>query len=221
MRIARAGEHGRIAALVLLAAWWAPAAVHAQQSVVIYRCTNASGALTIQNDTPCPKGSKQERRVMEASPAGVRPPPTIRSAPPSAPVAPEAAPAPATRKAEPESTAATAVAAEDRLPPPVLFECRTFDNGRYLSENGNPPPRCIALGTTGLGGMVGTWSGTACEMKQDRCQRLSDAALCDGWRQRLREAESALQFGVVENREQAEADFERFGRVVRDSTCGS
>jgi hypothetical protein len=32
------------------------------QSVVIYRCTDASGALTIQNGTPCPKGSKQERR---------------------------------------------------------------------------------------------------------------------------------------------------------------
>ena len=31
-------------------------AAHGQ--VVIYRCTDASGALTIQNNTPCPKGSK-------------------------------------------------------------------------------------------------------------------------------------------------------------------
>ena len=32
--------------------------------VVIYRCTDASGALTLQN-APCPKGMKQEQRTMQ------------------------------------------------------------------------------------------------------------------------------------------------------------
>ena len=65
--------------------WWKVAAMLAcialsamqtasAQGVVIYRCTDANGALTIQNDTPCPKGSKQDRRVMEATPAGSAPP---------------------------------------------------------------------------------------------------------------------------------------------------
>ena len=36
------------------------------QSVVIYRCTDASGALTIQNGTPCPKGSRQQVQTIEA-----------------------------------------------------------------------------------------------------------------------------------------------------------
>ena len=29
----------------------------AHAAVVIYRCTDAFGRLTVQNDTPCPKGS--------------------------------------------------------------------------------------------------------------------------------------------------------------------
>ena len=32
--------------------------------VVFYRCTDASGALTLQN-MPCPKGEKQEKKVMQ------------------------------------------------------------------------------------------------------------------------------------------------------------
>ena len=55
------------AALLLALAAIMPTA--AAQSVVIYRCTDGKGALTIQNGTPCPKGSKQERRVIEAAPS--------------------------------------------------------------------------------------------------------------------------------------------------------
>ncbi len=36
-----------------------------KRSVVIYRCTNAFGALTVQNGTPCPKGSRQQKQVIE------------------------------------------------------------------------------------------------------------------------------------------------------------
>src|SRR5690606_16465922 len=47
--------------------------------IVFYRCTDASGALTVQN-LPCPKGTQQTRKVMQA-PATPPPPPT---APPAA-----------------------------------------------------------------------------------------------------------------------------------------
>ena len=33
--------------------------------VVFYRCTDASGALTVQN-APCPKGHAQEKKVMQS-----------------------------------------------------------------------------------------------------------------------------------------------------------
>ena len=64
-------------------------AAHGQ--VVIYRCTDASGALTIQNNTPCPKGSTQQRRVVEAAPVGSLPPvfaPPARSTAPATPSRP-------------------------------------------------------------------------------------------------------------------------------------
>ena len=57
-------------------------------------------------------------------------------------------------------------------------------------------------------------------MKTDRCQRVPDGALCDGWRKRLREAESALRFGVTENRARDEAEVQRLTRIVLESTCG-
>jgi hypothetical protein len=207
--------------------WWAPAVVLlglaaaqplSAQSVVIYRCTDANGALTIQNGTPCPKGSKQERRVMEAAPASPTPPfvapmPALK---PAAPVAPARAPEPA-----PPPMPDRTIADSDRLPPPWLYECRTFDDDSYLTENGNPPPRCVTLTTTALGGMIESTNTSACEMKTDRCQRVPDGALCEAWRKRLREAESALRFGVTENRERDQAEVERMTLITSESTCGS
>jgi hypothetical protein len=191
----------------------------AQGQVVIYRCTDPSGAVTIQNNTPCPKGSKQLRRVLEPAPAGAMPPAFV------APTAPAAHPAPrphAERTDTPAKAAEpSAIADADRLPPPALYECRTYDNGRYLSDDGHPPQRCAPLHVTGLGG-TGDQAGAtaACQMVDDQCQRIPDGALCENWKQRLREAESQLRFGVVEQREQAQADVERMQRIVRESTCG-
>lgn len=197
------------------------------QDVVIYRCTDASGALTIQNGTPCPKGSKQERRVMEAAPALSAPPYTPPPAAPQPVVVPPSlrspprVPPPPTPEpplpAEPE----VPIADSDRLPPPWLYECRTFNDDSYLSENGEPKPRCVTLTTTGLGGMIESNINTsACEMKLDQCQRVPDGALCDAWRRRLRDAQSSLNFGVSEDRAKAEAEVLRLTRVVRETTCG-
>ena len=197
----------------------------AQDNVVIYRCTDANGALTVQNDVPCPKGSKQERRVIQSVPAAASPPPAYMP-PAMAPVVPAPSPAapppppPPPPDSDPATPPESAIADADRLPPPLLFECHTYDNDRYLSDDGNPPPRCYRMTTTGLGGLGVGGAGEACEMKADQCQRVADGALCDGWRERLRTAESVLRFGTSDNRETAQAEVERIGRIVRESTCG-
>jgi hypothetical protein len=210
-----------VAGAALLLAIAIPAA-HAQ-GVVIYRCTDANGALTIQNGTPCPKGSKQERRVIESAPAVSAPPFVAPPAPHKPAVAPPPrAPAPVATKPPPEPVveAEPAIADADRLPPPWLYECHTYDNDRYLSEDGDPKQRCVTLTTTGLGGLVESNNNTAaCEVKIDQCQRVPDGALCDSWRRRLRDAQSALRFGVVDDRAKAEAEVQRITRVVRESTC--
>lgn len=210
-------------AMAVCAALAATPVAAAPESVVIYRCVDASGAVTIQNDRPCPRGSQQQqRRVLEAAPAPPAPPPPPPSpAAPTAPpvqVAPEppAAPAPP----EPQREPPPVIADIDRLPPPWLYECRTYNDDRYFSENGNPAPRCVTISTTGLGGTIESPNTSACEMKTDQCQRVPDGAVCDAWRVRLREAESALRFGAFENRAQAEADVARMTQIVRDSTCG-
>lgn len=223
MRSAR--QAGRVALLGFIL--WGGVGAASAQEVVIYRCTDASGALTIQNGTPCPKGSKQERRVMDAAPAlsapPNTPPPTAPQpvvVPPALRSPPRVPPPPAVEPltpAEPEA----AVADSDRLPPPWLYECRTFNDDSYLSENGDPKPRCVTLTTTGLGGMIESNMNTsACEMKLDQCQRVPDGALCDAWRRRLRDAQSSLNFGVSEDRAKAEAEVRRLTRVVRETTCG-
>lgn len=197
---------------------------HAQEQLVIYRCTDAQGQLTIQNNVPCPKGSKQVRRVMDTPPAPSVPyvPPTPAAAPAPAPPKPEPAPAPVARRSSPlDRLPPSEIAPANRLPPPVLYECRTYDNDSYLDEHGAPPPRCVTLSTVGLGGYVdGGGTGAACEMKTDTCQRIPDGALCDSWRRRLREAESVVHFGVSENQAKAGADLERIAKIIRDSTCG-
>lgn len=221
----------------------------AQERMTIYRCTGADGAVTVQNDQPCPHGTQQDRRVIQAAPAVAAP------APAGAPAGPQAAPAaptpvtatpgtlpvapvpaatstpvtaPATLTVPPQTSGVTAptalsaappLAGTDRLPPPALFECRTFDNAVYLGENANPPPRCAPLTTTGIGGTA-TPAGAACQMVTDTCQPVPAEALCDRWRQRLREMDAAVTFGRLDERETASVQLDRVRSIVTDSTCG-
>jgi len=205
----------------LLSALLLPATGTIAQKVVIYRCTDAGGALTVQNDVPCPKGSKQDRRVIESVPSVAAPrapvatPPAARLASPAS--AMTAAPASALSSV---AAATTTIADADRLPPPALFECRTYDKDRYLSDDGLPPQRCAPLTTTGIGGGSGPGAGESCQMVSDQCQRIADGALCENWKTRLLETQAALRFGRRDNRDTAQAEVDRVERVVRESTCG-
>lgn len=198
-----------------------PASGAIAQKIVIYRCTDAGGALTVQNDVPCPKGSRQDKRVIEAVrsaavPHAPVPTPLIAARPmPVPPTPPTVAPASKTT-----ANAAPTIADADRLPPPALFECRTYDNDRYLSDDGLPPQRCAPLTTTGIGGGSGPGAGESCQMVSDQCQRIADGALCENWKARLLETQAALRFGRRDNRDIAQAEVDLVERVVRESTCG-
>jgi hypothetical protein len=207
-----------IAGLLLSAALTAPA------QVVIYRCTDASGALTVQNDQPCPKGSRQVRSVID-------PPPPLPAYTPQAPaVATPATPARTTTPrsatqadapARPRVPLPAALADAERLPPPPIFQCNTWDNDSYISEDPEPKPRCVPLQTTGLGGNPDKGAGAACEMKYDQCQRVADRAACDGWARRQREIESAWRFSRGDARSALQEEFTRVARILSDTTCSS
>jgi hypothetical protein len=188
----------------------APASAFAAD-VVIYRCTDSFGALTVQNDTPCPKGSKQQKQVIQPPP----PMPAYRPVEPPPRSAPIRAPAPAV-PAEPEPSK---IADSDRLPPPVLYQCNTYDHDSYLSENATPLPRCVSLQTTDLQGTSNSL-GSACQMVTDQCQRVPDGAACTAWKQRLRETQAAWKFARPDDAGANHAEYERVLAIVRDSTCG-
>ena len=199
-------------ALLLLAANTLPA----RAEVVIYRCTDANGAVSIQNDTPCPKGSKQTRRVLDTPSPSAPPPAYVETQEITPDPVPEPVPAPQPQPvaAKPAST----IPDNERLPPPPIFECTTFDNDHYLSDDGTPSERCVGLEITGIGDGSAPGVGAACQKQTDTCQRVPDGGACDAWKRREREARASLMFGKAEDKNQAE--YERVQRVVTDSTCG-
>lgn len=203
----------RLTLAIVLGAAIAPAS--RAGDVVIYRCTDASGALTLQN-APCPKGMKQEQRTLPGvntvpmAPAGPAAPPAAAQRPPAAPSSPT------TREPAPAAPAADA----PRLPPPVLFQCTTYDKDTYVTEDSEPASRCVALRTTGLDGNPQGGAGQACEVVRDTCARVPDGALCDAWRKRRDETEVAWRFARRENVDRNRAEYERVARILSESDCG-
>ena len=206
-------------AAVLASLWAAP--VPADAALVIYRCTDASGAVTLQNDVPCPRGHRQERRVIDDAPRPPAAPPS--AAPVSAPVAPmvlpaqpvEAAAGPAAKPViAPTATEALAgeASATPRLPPVPLFQCRTWDGVDFLTEDATPAERCAPLRTLSLDGRS-QGAGSACEYRQDRCTPVADDALCEHWQAYVQQVRLDEGVGTTGRAEGLERQ-----RAV--STCG-
>ncbi|MEO6364647.1 MAG: DUF4124 domain-containing protein [Luteimonas sp.] len=205
-----------LAVAVLLSLGMLANDVLAAPGVVIYRCTDASGALTIQNDVRCPKGSRQEKQVLASPPNA---PAYVPPAKPKPVVAPRPAPVAPEPRAN-ETPAVSTIADADRLPPPMLFRCNTFDNDSYLSDAGTPAPRCVRLNTTGINGNADIGAGEACQMVTDQCERVADGAICAAWIERRKQVEAAWKFGRGVDAEANRLEYERIDRLVRDSTCG-
>lgn len=205
----KAPRRALVAMLGLLACMAMPPA---SAQVVIYRCTDASGAVTLQNGTPCAKGSKQQKRVMEApQPPAPMPAPAV--------VAPTAPPPPVSMDIPAPPAPVAEITDTPRQPPPELFECRTRDKQRYLSEDAQPPPRCVPLQVTGLDGQGDSAGGQACQRMEDQCQRIPDTRLCEAWQQRLRDARAAATFGAPASADTRPVDVEHVRGILEASNC--
>ncbi|MBB5865022.1 DUF4124 domain-containing protein [Xanthomonas sp. 3058] len=195
------------------------------QEVAIYRCTDSGGALTVQN-MPCPKGMQQQKKMMTA-PAAVPFSPGGSSA--ASP--PRAAPRPAPQTSTPAVAASTAPAAvasappamtsTSTLPPPPLFECTAHDNGRYFTEDREPATRCLPMQTTNLAGGPATGGGSACEVVTDRCAPVPDQSLCEAWRKRAEQAESAWRFADEAQSTERQQRYAQMRRVLDESRCAN
>jgi len=108
-----------------------------------------------------------------------------------------------------------------RLPPPPLFQCTTRDNDSYLTDDENTATRCVPMQVVGLDGNPRGGAGEACEMVSDRCARVPDGALCDGWKKQLLEAESHWRFATPEHAAARQQEYQRLRRIVDESSCGA
>lgn len=202
-------------ALALLGLLCLPA--FAQRQIVIYRCTDASGAVTIQNDTACPKGSKQKTSTIDV-------PPSMPAYEARAERMPQIV---AAEKKQEDERAQEAI--QDALPPPVpvaereapppLFQCTTWDDQTYVGTEEVPPQRCVPIQVVGLDGAV-NGAAQACRYTTDTCEPIPEDGLCRAWRRRLDEAKFRAHFAGENDNHEREFDYEKMAATVRNSTCG-
>lgn len=197
----------------------------ASHAVVIYRCTDANGHVTLQNDVACPKGARQQRQVVDVPPAvPAYAPQEDAPAPAPAPAADERAAAP---PADPPPSLARAAAGggtgAGRLvpaPPPALYACRTWDERELLTEDAAPAERCAPLRVVDAGGAVRD-DAAACEKVRDQCEAVPPDALCEAWRRRVDEAEFRWKFAGAHEGDARHREFEALAATLARSDCGS
>jgi hypothetical protein len=152
--------------------------------------------------------------------APARPAPSSSSPPASVPSAATPVVPSAQTPADSVADSGAEPAADKRLPPPVLFQCTTYDKDTYITEDVEPQSRCVPLRTVGLDGNPQTGAGEACEMMRDQCARVADGALCEAWKKRVGETEVAWRFARPGNEAKNKAEFERTQKIWRESACG-
>lgn len=195
----------RIILTLLVLAWSVPSLA---DEVVIYRCSDEDGALTLQ-DFPCASGQSQREQRFERplDPA------------PAAPAASAAFPAPVQRPSAMVAEAAPEPMQPARGEVPALFQCRTFDEQSYFSERGDGNRRCVPLEITRIGSAPLPGAANACEWVVDECTRLDAEAACEGWQRLYREAARAEREAFSDTLARAREELGRLA-AIRDSACG-
>ena len=162
--------------------------LRAQQHVTIYRCTDAAGAVLIQNDQPCPDGHREQTQVIDV-------PPPMPAHVPRAVRMPEVV---AAEAAAAEAAVAAALPkplpVAERTAPPALFECTTWENTTFLTEDETPAERCAPMRVVGLDGRPRPRMGSACQTTRDQCTPVPEDGLCGAWKRRVDEAEFRWKF---------------------------
>lgn len=180
-------------------------------TLVIYRCVAADGAVTLQNGAQCPKGMRQQRRVVD-TPASTTP-----AAPRPAPPAPAAkAVAASAMTAVPAAGATPSPMAVPRLPAPMLYACLAADARRYYADEAQSS-RCVPVEAVGLDGRTPA-PAEACEVVRDRCAAVAEAERCAAWAERRRVAEQALTF-APEAFDAARAELARVDKATAGTVC--
>lgn len=204
-------------AVVLAAALVGPAAAE----VVVYRCQAADGSITLQNDRRCPKGSIEQKRVLETPRSAATP-----AAP--APVVPMPVD-PATETATGDTPSATATAAPPVEAPtqpeqralaaaPAVYACRTREGSLYYADTATPAPRCAPLQTVGLDGRTPV-DAQACELQVDTCEPVAEAARCDAWAAHRRALETTAAFGDSDAAPRARDALQRLEDALAATVC--
>lgn len=196
----------------------------AARTIHIYRCTDAVGRVTLQNDRPCPKGTRQQQQVVEAPPVQAYVP---REEPMSATVAPGRTEAADTTAGTTASTAAGKPAARPKeagsaplvpAPPPQLYACRTWDERDLLTEDATPAERCAPLQVIAADGSMRS-DASACEKVTDQCQIVPAEALCTAWQRRVDEAEFRWRFAGAKQDDDRRREYELLKATLAQSDC--
>ncbi|MDQ3040658.1 MAG: hypothetical protein M3Q51_06775 [Pseudomonadota bacterium] len=185
------------------------------QDTIFYKCTDAKGAVSIQNGTACGPGMKQEiRRIGEVRTVPV-PAKKVRSQDEQVqPVYGDFV-----MVSGPNMKRAPAPESAGLPPPPALYQCRSWDGNDYLGELEKPEPRCAPLQVVGIGGSQSLGMGSACEMREDACTVVTNEGLCDAWFRRLDDAEFKLRYAGDDNRRERQATFDSIDAKVKASSC--
>jgi len=171
----------------------------AAQDVVVYRCEDDQGRVTLQ-DAACPAGQRQQTRHLQR---------------PQAPPTTTTATAAATATEPPPETPAPAAPAAPRPSPPPLWQCTAWDGDVRYSENYDPNPRCVPLAV--LGYEAGAW-GASCRWVEDSCVRLDDAAACAVYEDKFEQAESDALHAFSDTAAYRKSEVKRF-RQILDGAC--
>ena len=178
----------------------APAA--SAQTVVVHRCTDAKGRVTLQ-DEPCPKDSRSESREMTRpkDPPKSRPIPVL--APPIDALPDEPAP----------------MARRELIPPPPMYRCTSYDGNERFSESYDPNPRCEPLVLYyPYPNNLTPAQALGCRWVEDSCVRLSDRSACERWRAKKQEATSAVLHAFSDTAAYRKSELERATQIV-DESC--
>lgn len=171
----------------------------AAQDITVYRCQDAAGRVTLQ-DEPCATGQSQtERRMTRPQDPAPKPPPATRDRPP-ADEAPPPEPPPAPLP----------------YPPPPLFQCTNYDGDVRYSENYDPETACVPLAVLGYD-MRGSPYGAACRWVSESCLRLDDDRACDRFKARLRQARSDALHAFSDTAAYRKSEVIRLERIVGES----
>lgn len=190
-----------IAASVLLALLFV-GTTRAQETITVYRCVDAKGRVTLQ-DEPCPAGMEQSKRSM------TRPqdaPPAPPAPPPATVATPEPEPAPLPTPSRP------------LLPPPPLYVCTSYDGIERESESYDPNPRCepIVLYHPRPQQLPPEWQA-ACRWVEDSCVQLTESEACERFRRKQREAESAARHAFSDTVAYRKSELRRLTRIVEEN----